>query len=90
MPKIPGADARQSPYASKLASIEPEGAAALAQVALVLLAAVGAGRLVATDAGTRAMLESLYPVQDALFGVSDTLPAALAGFFSTAEGANHG
>lgn len=90
MNRTPGADARQSPYASKLASIEPEGAAALAQVALVLLDAVNAGRLVATDAGTRAMLASLFPVQDALFGASDGLPDALAGFFSTAEGANHG
>ncbi|MEF8714377.1 MAG: hypothetical protein V5B39_12585 [Accumulibacter sp.] len=36
MPNIPGADVRQSPYASKLASLEPEGIPALALAALAL------------------------------------------------------
>ncbi|WP_288129991.1 hypothetical protein [Accumulibacter sp.] len=91
MPKIPGARLRQSPYAAKLARLEPEGATALAQIALVLLDAINASKLVATDAGTRALLESLYPVQNALYGASDGLPEAMSGFFSTAKkGANHG
>ena len=91
MPEIPGAILRQqSPYAAKLASIEPEGATALALTALALLDAINAGKLVATDTDTRALLESLYPLQDALHGTTDALPAALAGFLSTVEGANHG
>lgn len=90
MPKIPGASLRRNHFALKLASLEPEGTAALAQVALVLLDAINAGKVIATDAGTREMLETLYPVQDALYGASDALPDAMAGFFSTVEGANHG
>lgn len=89
MTRTHGADPRQSPYDAKLASLEPEGATALALAALALLDAINTGHLAATDAGTRAVLESLYPLQDALHGASDALPAALAGFLSTVEGANH-
>jgi len=88
MPNIPGADVRQFPNASKLASLEPEGVTALALAALVLLDAINAGKLVATDTDTRALLEALYSLQDALHGASDALSAALAGFLSTVEGAN--
>ena len=91
MNRTPGATPRQqSSYSSKLASVEPEGATALALAALALLDVINAGKLVATDTGTRALLESLYPLQDALHGASDALPAALAGFLSTVGGANHG
>ena len=91
MPNTPGATPRQqSPYAAKLASLEPEGATALALAALALLDAINAGKLVATDPGTRALLESLYPMQDALHGATDALPAALTSFLSTVEGASHG
>ncbi len=90
MPNTPGADVRQSPYASKLASLEPEGIPALALAALALLDAINAGKVVATEPGSRALLESLYLLQDALHGASDALPAALAGFLSTVEGASHG
>ena len=90
MHNIPGAEVRQSHFASKLATLEPDGTAALALAALALLDAINAGKLVATDPGTCALLESLYPLQDALHGTTDALPAALAGFLSTVEGANHG
>ena len=91
MPNIPGADVRQSPYVSRLAGIEPEGVTALALAALALLDAINAGRLVATEPGTRALVEALYPLQDALHGASDQLPAALAAFLSTVEEEkNHG
>ncbi|MCQ1547532.1 MAG: hypothetical protein NOF05_01620 [Candidatus Accumulibacter phosphatis] len=90
MHNIPGATTRQqSPYASKLATLEPEGATALALTALALLDEINAGKLVATDAGTRMLIEATYPLQDALYGASDALPAALAGFLSTVEGAHH-
>ena len=89
MHNTPGAEVRQSPYASKLASLEPDGATALALAALALLDVINAGKLVATDTGTRALLESLYLLQDALYGASDALPAALAGFLSAVGGAHH-
>ncbi|WP_212761157.1 hypothetical protein, partial [Candidatus Accumulibacter phosphatis] len=85
MPKIHGADTRQSPYVSKLAGIEPEGVTALALAALALLDAINAGKLVATDPDTRALLESLYPLQDALHGSADQIPAALTSFLTVAE-----
>ena len=88
MPESIGADVRQSPVVSKLASIEPEGVTALALAALALF---DAGKLVATDAGTRALLEALYPLQDALHGPEGHLPQALAGFLAMVEGAaDHG
>jgi hypothetical protein len=91
MPESIGADVRQSPVVSKLASIEPEGVTALALAALALFDAINAGKLVATSAGTRALLEALYPLQDALHGTEGRLPQALAGFLATAEGAaDHG
>ena len=90
MSNTPGAEVRQSHFASKLATLEPDGATALALAALALLDAINAGKLVATDAGTRMLLEATYPLQDALHGASDTLPAALAGFLKTVEGAHHG
>jgi hypothetical protein len=90
MPESHGADVRQSPYVSRLAGIEPEGVTALALAALALLDAINAGRLVATEPGTRALVEALYPLQDALHGPEGQLPQALAGFLSTAGGANHG
>jgi hypothetical protein len=80
MPESHGADVRQSPYVSKLASIEPEGVTALALAALALLDAINAGKLVATDTDTRALVEALYPLQDALHGPEGRLPQALAGF----------
>ena len=89
MSNTPGAEVRQSHFASKLATLEPDGTAALALAALALLDAINAGKLVATDAGTRALLESLYLLQDALYGASDALPAALAGFLSAVGGAHH-
>ena len=89
MSNIPGADARQSPYASKLAGIEPEGVTALALAALALLDGINAGKLVATDHDTRALIEALYPLQDTLHGPEGRLPQALAGFLSTMEGASH-
>ena len=79
-----------TPYAAKLASVEPEGATALALAALALLDIINAGKLVATDPGTRALLESLYPLQNALYGDFNALPGALAGFLATVEGASHG
>ncbi len=82
MHNTPGAEVRQSHFASKLATLEPDGATALALAALALLDAI--------NAGTRALLESLYPLQDALHGASDALPAALAGFLKTVGGENHG
>ncbi|MDS4014999.1 MAG: hypothetical protein RKP46_11720 [Candidatus Accumulibacter sp.] len=92
MSNIPGADARQSPYASTLASIEPEGLPALAAAALELFDAINQARLVvnpdlaaAQAIATSNLIESLYPLQDALHGAADTLPAALAGFLSTAN-----
>lgn len=85
MPESHGADVRQSPYVSRLAGIEPEGVHALALAALALLDAINAGKLVATDTDTRALVEALYPLQDALHGPEGRLPAALAGFLSTAE-----
>jgi hypothetical protein len=90
MPESHGADVRQSPYVSRLAGIEPEGVTALALAALALLDAINAGKLVATDTDTRALVEALYPLQDALHGPEGRLPQALAGFLSTAGGANHG
>ncbi|MCQ1550788.1 MAG: hypothetical protein NOF05_18715 [Candidatus Accumulibacter phosphatis] len=89
MSNTPGAEVRQSHFALKLATLEPEGATALALTALALLDAINAGRLVATDAGTRMLIEATYPLQDALHGASDDLPAALAGFLSTVGGAHH-
>ena len=88
MPNTPGASSRQSLYASKLASLEPESVTALAMAALALLDAINAGKLVATDTDTPALFKALYPSQDALRGASDALSAALAGFLSTVEGAN--
>jgi len=90
MQTTPGADVRQSPYVSRLASIEPEGVHALALAALALLDGINAGKLVATDHDTRALIEALYPLQDTLHGPEGRLPQALAGFLSTAGGANHG
>ncbi len=91
MPESIGADVRQSPVVSKLAGIEPEGVTALALAALALLDAINAGKLVATSAGTRALLEALYPLQDALHGPEGRLPQALAAFLATSEGAaDHG
>ena len=88
MSDTPGADVRQSPNASTLASLEPESVTALALAALALLDAINAGKLVATDTDTPALFKALYPSQDALRGASDALSAALAGFLSTVEGAN--
>jgi hypothetical protein len=85
MPKTPGASARQATYTSKLASIEPEGIQALAVAAMALLDAINAGKLVATNPDTRALLEATYPLQDALHGASDALPADLAAFLETVE-----
>ena len=81
----PGADVRQSPYVSRLAGTEPEGVTALALAALALFDAVNAGKLVATDPDARALIEALYPLQDALHGASDALPAARAAFLETVE-----
>ncbi len=95
MSNIPGADPRQSPYASQLASIEPEGATALALAALALFDAINQARLVVNPdlaaeqaIATSNLIESLYPLQDALHGAAGALPVALAGFLSTVEGAN--
>jgi len=85
MPKIHSASARQATYTSKLASIEPEGIQALAVAAMALLDAINAGKLVSTDPDTRALLEAMYPLQDALHGASDALPAARAAFLETVE-----
>jgi hypothetical protein len=88
MPESHGADVRQSPYVSRLAGIEPEGVTALALATLALLDAINAGKMVATDTDTRALIEALYPLQDALHGSGGGLPKALAGFLSTAAGAH--
>ena len=87
MPESHGADVRPSPYVSRLAGIEPKGVTALALAALALFDAINAGKLVATDHDTRALIEALYPLQDALHGPEGQLPQALAGFLSTAGGA---
>jgi hypothetical protein len=85
MPKIHSASARQATYTSKLASLEPEGTKALAVAALALLDAINAGKLVATNPDTRALIEAMYHLQDALHGASDALPAARAAFLETVE-----
>ncbi len=97
MTKTNGADVRQSPYVSKLSGIEPEGVTALALAAIALFDAVNTGKLIATDTDARALIEALYPLQDALHEPEGQLPKALAGFLSTTEyahqaalGAEHG
>ena len=96
MSNIPGATSRQSLYASKLANLEPEGIPALAAAALELFDAINQARLVVNPdlaAGqaiaTSNLIESLYPLQDALHSAAGALPVALAGFLSTMEGASH-
>lgn len=88
MPNTPGADARQSPYASKLTSIEHEGIPLLAAAALDLFDAINQARLVVNPdlapeqaTSTSKLLESLYPLQDAIHGES----SLLAAFLSTGE-----
>ncbi len=76
----------------------PDGIAALATVGMALLDCINSDRLIVNDdrldhdtaISTWRMVDTLYDVQDALHGASDKLPAALAAFLSTVEGANHG
>jgi len=87
MPETIGAAARQKSRTLQTlaSSIEPEGIIALAAVALELLEAINAGRLVATDPATRALIEATYPLQDAIHGSADQIPGALAAFLVGAE-----
>lgn len=85
MPKIPGADTRQSRTLRKLASIEPESRTALAAATIDLFDAINQARLVVNPdvapdeaATTSKLLESLYPLQDAIHDSSDQIPDALA------------
>lgn len=94
MTGTPYAAARQSRTLQKLAhSIEPEGITALAAAGLVLCACINDARLVinpdlAPDlaAATGDLLDGLYLLQDAVFGIADQIPATLAAFLSVAEG----
>ncbi len=86
MPKIPGADTRLSRTLQSLDRFTPAGIEALACVGLALLERIN------NDAPiTGRVLDTLYALQDALHGVSDQLPDALAAFLSTVEEEkNHG
>lgn len=87
-----GATLRQSSYASRLKLFTAAGINAVATGGLVLFDAVNAGALVVNDQAdpvlakrTRRLLERLYTLQDALFGSSRNLPAALAGVVELAD-----
>lgn len=89
----PGADLRQSRSLQSLNRFTPAGINALAASALILFDAVNAGALIVNDqvepvlaTRTRTLLERLYTLQDAIFGNSDQLPAALAGVVELADG----
>ena len=97
MPESIGADARQSPLFQSLNRFTPDERDVLAVVALALLNGINSRRLVVNPdlqpglgEATRCAIEALYPLQDALHGPAGKLPAALAAFLSTVEGANHG
>ena len=92
MPKIPGADPRQSRTLQKLARFTPPAHDALAAAALVLFDAVNGAYLVVNDEltpdqaeATGCLLDSLYLLQDAIHGDSSRLAAELARFLATAE-----
>ena len=97
MPNIPGADARPSRTLQSFDRFTPAGINALAAVGIVLAEAVNDARLIINAslpagerASTRSIIDRMYDLQDALHGESGKLPAALASFLSTVEGANHG
>lgn len=95
MPKLPGADARQSRTLQSLDRFTPAGIEALACVGLVLLEFLDAGRIEANTLpvdqslelidATVSAIELLYPVQDCVHGSSANLPCALAAFLAVAE-----
>jgi hypothetical protein len=93
MPKIRGADARQSRTLRQLASIEPEGRTALAAACLVLLGCLNSGRLVVNDRhldrdtvlATRRMINALSVLQDAICGSSDQITEAFSAFLRESE-----
>lgn len=87
MPESIGASSRQSPLFQSLVRFSPDERDALAVVGLALLDRINSGEIVIND---RTLLDTLYPLQDALHGPSGKLPTALAVFLSTAEGDNHG
>lgn len=87
-----GAGLRQSSYASRLKLFTAAGINAVATGGLVLFDAVNAGALVVNDQAdpvlakrTRRLLDRLYSLQDALFGSSRNLPAAMAGVVELAD-----
>ena len=98
MPKIPGADARQSRTLQSLDRFTPAGIEALACVGLALLDCLNREVFVINDdlsfdrfSSAWNLRSATYPLQDALHGASDQLPAALAEFLSTVEEEkNHG
>lgn len=92
MPKIPGADLRQSPTIQSLARFNADGLTALAAIGLVLCDCVNHAYLILNDAPTIepdnsavGLIEALNRLQDAIHGPSDQIPAALAGFLDVAE-----
>lgn len=93
MPKISGADPRQSRTLQSLDRFTPEEIQAWAIAGLVLCDAITYGDIelqFPREESTWRMLNALADLQDCLRGDSNELPAALAGFLSTVEGANHG
>ncbi len=98
MPESIGADPRQSRLLQSLNRFDRNERDALAVVGLALLDCINSARLVVNDdhfdnalaIATWRMVDTLYPLQDALHGPSGKLPAALAVFLATVEGVNHG
>jgi len=92
MPKIPGADPRQSRTLQSLDRVTPAGINALAAAGLVLCEAVNDARLIVSDQltpdhaeATGDLLDSLYRLQDAIHGDSARIATELACFLSVAE-----
>ncbi|WP_291988391.1 hypothetical protein [Candidatus Accumulibacter sp. ACC007] len=88
-----GAPARQSSTLENLDRFGPSGNTALAAVGLALLDAINTGALTVNDQAepaqakrARALVETLYPLQDCLHGSETGLPEALAAMLHAAEG----
>ncbi|MEF8767639.1 MAG: hypothetical protein ABTS16_00440 [Candidatus Accumulibacter phosphatis] len=87
-----GAALRQSRTLQKLDHFDPAGIHALAAAGLVLSDALNRACFVVNPdlspdlaGATGELLDSLYALQDAVFGSADQIPAALAAFLSVAE-----
>ena len=92
MPKIPGADLRQSPTIQSLDRFNADGLTALAAIGLVLCDCVNHAYLILNDAptiepddSTDGLIEALNRLQDAIHGSSDEIAGALAAFLEVAE-----